>query len=321
METPADGWHSQMKSNQKGFTLVELLVVIAIIGVLIALLLPAVQQAREAARRMSCNNNLKQLALAMHMYHDTHNKFPAGHEYYPPGTLQRWCWAHALFPYVEQKALYDEIRTLNPTYMMDVPASLKDTPISAYVCPSNIGDAMGGNGSSSGNAYRPTSDPGFGFKSSYVACAGSNNLDRDVELNGMFCWNKYADMSSVKDGTSNTLLLSECAARVQEDTGWGGSGSIWGGATFGGYGFSTEYGPNTTVSDQSYQAIGSTPKYPIVAVGSSYDELRHFARSYHPGGVNAASADGSVRFFSDTIDLTTYNALGTKRGGETLGDF
>lgn len=310
-----------MQIKKNGFTLVELLVVIAIIGVLIALLLPAVQQAREAARRMSCNNNLKQLALAMHMYHDTFNRLPSGNVDGGSGTtLRRSCWVHSLLPYVEQKALNDEIRNENPTYTMDIPARLKDVTLQAFQCPSNLADAKGGNGSSSGAPYRPSSDPGFGFKSSYVACAGSNNMKLG-ELNGVFARNKYEPMASIKDGTSNTLIISECVARVQEDTGWGGAGGIWGGSTWGGYGFSTEYGPNTTVADQVYSADGSSPKYPVVSVGSSYDELRNFARSYHPGGVNAASADGSVRFFADTIDLTTFNALGTRNGGETLGDF
>jgi len=298
--------------RKKGFTLVELLVVIAIIGILIALLLPAVQAAREAARRMQCTNNLKQLALSTHNYHDTNKMFPMGVNG-ASARLRRFCWVQSLFPFVEQSALYDGILDLDPVWIMDIPGSLKNSPIDGFVCPSNLRNAEGGNGGSRAG--------GYGFKGSYLACGGSNNLNHNEELNGAFYANENLAMADLSDGTSNTLIFSEGVARLKSDNGWGGAGSYWGGAWWGGCGFSTEYPPNTSVADQTYACRGSTPQFPCTSVGGDATRLRNFARSLHPGGVNVALGDGSSRFISDSVNVATYQALGTVRGGEVLGDY
>ncbi|MFG0262303.1 MAG: DUF1559 domain-containing protein [Novipirellula sp. JB048] len=168
---------SLRNSRHRGFTLVELLVVIAIIGVLVGLLLPAVQAAREAARRMSCSNNLKQLGLAMHNYHDTHQKFPYGYLAESDSqTLMRECWYQNLLPFVEQQAYYDQYKNAFATYgpsmatqIHQLPAELAGVVIPAFMCPSDpSGPAHGGGGSDRG------------FQGSYGVCSGGGTPAADL---------------------------------------------------------------------------------------------------------------------------------------------
>ena len=296
-----------------GFTLVELLVVIAIIGVLVALLLPAVQAAREAARRSSCSNNLKQLGIALHNYHDTLQTFPYG--YMEEGMLhKRDCWVQQVMPFMEMSNMYDQYMQTNVEWIMDIPGALKDTPIKTLMCPSDgAGPAKGASGGVRAG--------GAGFQGNYVGCTGDGIMLHTAQLKGMFYKLSRTNFATLTDGTSNTLAFSEVKIRGESTGGWGEGGGYWGGARWGGYGFTTLEAPNTTVADKVYSCKSTTfPKAPCISLTGA-DTTQNFARSYHPAGVMATLADGSTRMISNTIDLTTYRALGTTSGGETLGEF
>lgn len=300
-------------STRKGFTLVELLVVIAIIGILVALLLPAVQAAREAGRRSSCSNNFKQIGLALHNYHDTHRRFPMGFSEAMSVHI-RECWMQLLLPFMEQAPMFNKYMADGNTYIMDVPASIKDNAIPVLLCPSDgANPAMGANG-----GYRPD---GYGAAGNYVGCAGDNIMWASQDTRGLFGNASKRNFASVTDGTSNTLAFSEVIIRGPVGQGWGDGGSYWGGARWGGYGFTTLQAPNTTIADQVYECKSTTfPKAPCTSIADS-DADQNFARSYHPGGVQVGLVDGSVRFLSQTISLPTYQALSTINVGEVVGEY
>jgi prepilin-type N-terminal cleavage/methylation domain-containing protein len=300
--------------GRRGFTLVELLVVIAIIGVLVALLLPAVQAAREAARRSSCSNNFKQLGIALHNYHDTHLKFPYG--YMEAGTFHlRDCWVQNLLPFMEQAPLYDRYMGTNVQWIMDIPGTIKDIPIKVLQCPSDgAGPALGNNGGLRAG--------GYGFQGNYVGCTGDGIMLGTAQLRGLFYRDSRTNFASMIDGSSNSVAFSETIIRGQASSGgWGDAGSYWGGARWGGYGFTTLEAPNTTLADQVYACKSTTfLRAPCTSIGSS-DVTRNFARSYHPGGVQVALGDGSTRFVSNTINIVTWRALGTVAASEVLTEF
>jgi len=190
--------------RQKGFTLVELLVVIAIIGVMVGLLLPAVQAAREAARRMSCSNNLKQLGLAMHNYHDTFNTFPVGAR--TCTTFNCWGFGAAILPFIEQTALYDTLQVGSNNYNIPTIAAVPvlGRKIDSFTCPSDIGADQ---------------NPNFGNygKSNYPISEGiSGSATRGVL------------MRDIIDGTSNTLMIGE-RALIMGNTPFRAWGATWAG--------------------------------------------------------------------------------------------
>lgn len=296
--------------RRNAFTLVELLVVIAIIGVLIALLLPAVQQAREAARRMSCSNNVKQLGLAMHNYHDTYGTFPFGYIADDPdmGVHRRICWMQTILPFIEQNALADLLKADTTEYLMHISSDIQGVEIDGLLCPSEANaDATGGNSTA-------------GFQGNYVVCTGNEFMNRHDPLKGLFYRSSKLAFRDLVDGSSNTLMYGETIKRPGTGT-WGEAGGYWGGAPWGAYGFTTKESPNTTVADRIYSCKTTTfKKAPCVATGSS-NELQNFSRSYHPGGVMVGLGDGSTRFIADTINLSTWQALSTTAGGEVLGEY
>ena len=302
--------------------MVELLVVIAIIGILIALLLPAVQAAREAARRSQCTNNLKQIGLAMHNYHDRSDVFPFGYIEYagPPHENflhRRTCWFQEVWPFIEQDALYDKYMQDTQTWVMDVDPEVRDASLDAFQCPSD--PSQPAKGASGGR--RSGAD---GFQGSYVVCTGSGIMHYGTrDLGGMFYRRSETDFAALIDGSSSTLMASEGIARGSQNVnaGWGGAGGYWGGAPHGGYGFTCLEPPNSPLPDRVYTCkVTDWLNAPCLSTTGT-DDHRNFARSFHPGGAVFTLADGSVRFISETIDLTIYSALGTRQGSESIGSF
>ncbi|TWT30886.1 DUF1559 domain-containing protein [Blastopirellula retiformator] len=288
---------SGMDRRRGGFTLVELLVVIAIIGVLIALLLPAVQQAREAARRMSCSNNLKQLGLSLHNYHDTHGKFPLGCQ----GDSERTALHVAMLPFIEQANMYDQMDTkLN--FSSGVNSQFLTTKIDAYHCPSSPKQQADDN-----NDYYTThyygvlgpkgTNPATG--SAYEADAGVDTAHGGFSKVGIFYQDESRGMRDIIDGTSNTLAFGEISWSDR-------NGRV------------TRYRPWSRGGRVRYYCAGA--KNVNDAINS--DQTSRFNDmsfgSMHPGGAMFTLADGSVRFLAETIDHDAYLSAASCKGGEAV---
>ena len=300
----------------RAFTLIELLVVIAIIAILIGLLLPAVQKVREAAARMKCSNNLKQLGLGLHNYHDTNLAFPPGQpqgyfraNWYNPPTrdFDRSCWIGPLLPFIEQSAMgaqYEAFLLTLPTYTCFAPFA--PLVISTFVCPSDPNSPK-------------VSDQGA--HSNYVTCLGSGYAtpggSDGANLDGIFYGFSHVRLTDITDGTSSTLLLSELLQSPDKSNPYTPDlrGRIWN-SIHAGTEFSTIYPPNSTVGDNPMGYCNPLPRAPCGA--QSRSNAFSLARSMHSGGVNACLADGSVRFFSDSITPSVWQALGSRAGGEVI---
>lgn len=319
-----------MLQKKTGFTLVELLVVIAIIGVLVALLLPAVQAARESARRMQCSNNMKQITLATHNYADTYNStFPVAEYSCCWGT-----WLVSLLPYVEQKALFDQYKFFgaidaaggnvdtNTRYGGSLNLQVTRTQINAYTCPSD--------------PKTNTTAARSGITShNYVANHGNTTLARTATL-GITATGQpnqfqgapfirvstsvdqpqVVRMAQVTDGTSNTLAFSETIKGQQNDL----RGFAW---WNGGSHFETFLAPNTSQPDVLEADIYCirAPLNPPCIGPTTANPTNIAARSRHPSGVMASLCDGSVRFISNNINLDTWRGISTIQGGEMLTDY
>ncbi|MEW4564805.1 DUF1559 domain-containing protein [Bremerella sp. JC770] len=304
---------SRNPQERAGFTLVELLVVIAIIGVLIALLLPAVQQAREAARRMSCSNNLKQLGLALHNYHDTHGKFPPGvfQGTSPSPSGKRTPFCIHLYPFIEQGPAYDLYdHSVNWHEGGATQKQVRTTPVPGWQCPSDR-DAVIPDTS----AY--WGDAGASIKGNYGLNWGSNTFSDQGEPSP-FNLHFGAQFRDITDGTTNTLAMMEMlkpASTAKEFRAW-----IWNDEP-NAYMLMTRVNPNSSVSDQNSEYCVDEPgRLPCVVVSDDGDSSVT-SRSMHPGGVQVLLCDGSVRFVSETISLPTWQALSSMGGGEVLEQF
>ncbi|MCC6418817.1 MAG: DUF1559 domain-containing protein [Gemmataceae bacterium] len=305
------------RCRRSAFTLIELLVVIAIIAILIGLLLPAVQKVREAANRAQCQNNLKQLGLALHNYHDTRKSLPYGYKIEVTGDYHRRdCWYQRILPYLEQQALYNLYEADRTEYIHQINNTISWTPVSTLVCPSDgEGPGKGGNGGTTS------------FQGSYAVCAGNGALSGTTRtvissIPGGYFGASTKYRIDCPDGSSNTLLTSEGILRNGGGA-WGELGSYWGGAVHGGYAFATFEAPNTTVPDRVYSCKSTTyPNAPCENGNAGGLPGRYnFARSYHTGGVNVGLGDGSVRFVQDTVDLITWQRLGDRADGQVIGEY
>jgi len=312
---------SQTKSLKRAFTLVELLVVIAIIGVLVALLLPAVQAAREAARRSQCSNNLKQLGLGVTQYADNfRGAFPVGSYSCCSGT-----WLVAMLPYVEQKSLFDQYKgygqvgpsgeiDVNFRYSAAVNQPVTRQLIKVYTCPSD----------------NKVATRGVITFHNYVANYGNTTMNRKtphgvrtdgqpnnygkapfIRVDSSAASPQVMKLSDVTDGLSSTMAFSETVKGQYLDL----RGFSW---WNGGAHFETYLAPNSNQPDileQAQYCIEQRPNPPCAGPTTSNPQ-NIGARSRHPGGVHVTMCDGAVKFMSDNVNLDTWRFLSTSAGRE-----
>ncbi len=319
-----------MYSTRKGFTLIELLVVIAIIGILVALMLPAVQFAREMARRTECQNNLRQIGLALHMYHDTFNRLPSGwvtfdddagharsrfHSHPPVGGDHQenpagppgWGWAASILPYLESRNANDVIDFRKPI-MDPVHDDIRVAVVGTFICRSSPGDPIFVIGKGEGDGHIDEGGdeeqeedvenidlehPLFAMaRSNYVGVFGTTDIhDGPSDGNGTFFHNSDLALSEVYDGLSNTFFVGERSGRR--------GGSVWAGVI-------------EEVAEPMARVVGVADHQP------NEDEHLHFEdfSSAHQNGVNFLFGDGSVRRIHDRIEIHLYQSLATRDGRE-----
>lgn len=325
---------------RRGFTLVELLVVIAIIGVLVGLLLPAVQAAREAARRMQCSNNLKQIGLAFHNYHDTHGKFPMGEMCLTgtgpntagvPGVSggyqgngasadRNWPWSVYILPFIEQGNLYS---VLQPGTIPQAPLLTATTPT-----PPNGAANWGVILTQTIPTYICPSDPSSGINTR----AGGYGKMNYLVSKSMGFTNTRHGMRDVSDGTSNTFLCAERMHGPSPVNHWGG---VWASRqrSNGSYSFDDVPPPNTpmpagVIAANGLCCVTAQDRVPGTTVNLN---TRGGASSSHTGGIQSVFVDGSVHFISNNIQAyypsltppttNVYMSLWGKNEGAVVGDY
>ncbi|MEO8165611.1 MAG: DUF1559 domain-containing protein [Betaproteobacteria bacterium] len=308
----ANRWHT-------GFTLVELLVVIAIIGILVALLLPAVQAAREAARRMSCQNNLKQIALALHNYHDTLKVFPPSSlsgfgkgVWNYPGTgptdpnIRLHSFASLLLPYLEQANIQDQIN-YNVSALDPANHAMASQVLPFYRCPS-----FSGRDFSDDPLYVTTAGYNQFAIRNYVVIGARTvvGLSGFVPAEGVMFPGSKTGFHDVIDGTSNTLAFAE--TREQRSSVWIDGTSAAVAARWTDLSSPTFAGNTASINYKPYFPGGVFPN----SIGSDYGPS-----SFHPGGAQHAFVDGSVQFIKSTINVLVYDALASRAGGEVVGEY
>ncbi|QDU26124.1 Type II secretion system protein G precursor [Anatilimnocola aggregata] len=306
-----------LRHRLRGFTLVELLVVIAIIGVLMALLLPAVQAAREAARSAQCKNNVRQIGLALHNYHDTYDRLPPGWIADAPEGTPGWGWTVSILPQLEQTPLQNLVnRNLPISHAANQQA--REQVLNLLLCPSDPSPKrflLGSGGDhddhdhdhdhedeehedeheEDGAVHRHSIDDGTPLfsvsRSNYIGMFGSNEVEDDPAAgNGAFAFLSQTRFASITDGLSNTLLVGERHGRF--------GGSMWQGVV-------------PTANEGMLRIVGVADHTP-----NHHDHHFDDFTSFHPGGTHFVMGDGSVRRIDDHIDLGVYQGMATIGGGE-----
>jgi prepilin-type N-terminal cleavage/methylation domain-containing protein len=289
--------------HSKAFTLVELLVVIAIIGVLVALLLPAVQAAREAARRASCANNLKQIGIAIHNYNDTHRRLPMGWIGVDPVVRTipyaegepGWGWASKILPYLEQGSLARNAIYGDYPITHTANAGARTAYLKVYRCPSDTGDKLFVLGTGGGGPILSTL-----AVANYVGMFGTTELEiceglpsgQQCRGNGVFFHNSDVRFADIGDGLSNTILVGERCSRIEHST--------WLGVI--------------PKADEAFARILGIADHPPNTRDVHLDDFS----SYHATTVNFLLGDASVRRIPNSIDLNAYRAAATRSGNEGL---
>jgi prepilin-type N-terminal cleavage/methylation domain-containing protein/prepilin-type processing-associated H-X9-DG protein len=306
-----------IRQQRRGFTLIELLVVIAIIGILIALLLPAVQKIREAAARMQCSNNLKQIGLGMHNYHDVFGHLPVdGGTGCAPTPTSPNCWSFLakLLPFIEQDNLYNQLGVAQGVTMLQAQQAgpLLASPIKTYLCPSD--KAYGGDPRTDeaniGTSFQGNSIVITIGQTNYQGCSGNNWMfgqfahipasgsgDGLNAGNGMFYttdYNRPLKLTDVQDGLSNTFMVGEAIPDFNVFCDW-------------------------PFYFHATATCAIPPNYNTEGIAGKLDWHNVFSfRSRHTAGLNFAFGDGHVQFITQSIDMPTYWALASINGGEAV---
>ena len=326
--------HSTPSPPHRAFTLVELLVVIAIIATLIGLLLPAVQSAREATRRTQCLNNVKQIGLGLHNFHDAQRRLPPAFAttetpenvnwrsltqtpgFFEPG----WSFFVSILPFIEENALFAQLNLALP--IMDpanAAARSQAALVSLYVCPSDTAPRLidvrdfGPSSSAialSGDGTVITQAPA----SSYAGLIGTSDHEQNGAFDGVFFRNSWIKLGQITDGTSKTICIGERMSRMAEATWLGsitGSDVVHADGWWQRLGYPTRSHNYRPANCQTTCHIRSSgPNVPTNTPSGFF--------SPHPQGCNFLNADGSVRSITDGVDLVTFKALATRAGGEAV---